>query len=65
MSLIGLFLSSLPISISGLGTGHIAFQTLSEYYGSMANADIYNIFFLGTLFHKLTGYFFRVNLEKM
>ena len=42
---VGIFFQTLPISYSGLGVGHAAFERLLSIYGITTGADIFTIFF--------------------
>lgn len=52
---IGLFAQLLPISYSGLGVGHIAFDRIMQTNGFSSGADIFTIYFSLSLVFNLLG----------
>jgi len=51
----GLLISSLPISISGLGVGHVAFSELLQIYSISSGADAFSIYFTYSYIYNLVG----------
>jgi hypothetical protein len=45
----------LPISISGLGVGHLAFSKLLGLYNIQNGADVFTLFFLFSYIFNLIG----------
>jgi uncharacterized membrane protein YbhN (UPF0104 family) len=61
----GVFIETIPITPSGLGTGHYAFQKLLEPYGVDFGADIYSIYFAGKYTFKILGVFCFISIGKL
>ena len=51
----GIFITMLPISISGLGVGHIAFAKLLEIHGIESGVDVFSVFFVYSYICNILG----------
>jgi hypothetical protein len=63
----GFIVASLPISIGGLGVGHVAFDQILNSVGILSGASLYNVLFFITLIINLLGlmpYFFLKTNKK-
>jgi len=52
---LGIIAMTLPISISGLGVGHLAFSKLLGMFGIISGADIFTIYFAYSYIFNLIG----------
>ena len=52
---LGLVVTALPISPSGIGVGHIAFDNLYNWFGFSGGATIFNIFIINQILVFLSG----------
>ena len=61
---LGIFAMTLPISISGLGIGHIAFARLLGMFGIMSGADVFTIYFAYSYIFNMIGLVPFIILQK-
>jgi uncharacterized protein (TIRG00374 family) len=61
---LGIIAMTLPISISGLGVGHLAFSKLLGMFGIMNGADIFTIYFAYSYIFNLVGLVPFIILQK-
>ena len=61
---LGIIAMTLPISISGLGVGHLAFSKLLGMFGIMSGADIFTIYFAYSYIFNLVGLVPFIILQK-
>ncbi|GEM_PF-106302 len=52
---LGLLTIALPISVAGVGVGHLAFEKLFSLIGLSAGADVFNLFLVAQLAPSLIG----------
>lgn len=57
---VGIFLTNLPISYSGLGVGHVAFASLLKIFDIPNGADVFTIFFAFSFIFDFCGIFFFI-----
>ena len=52
---LGLLITALPIAPAGIGVGHVAYDTLFTYFNLKDGANVFNLFFIGSLSFNLLG----------
>ncbi len=64
---VGALMTALPLAPGGLGVGHAAFENLFNMIGLTGGANVFNVFFLGSMSLNLLGaipYLFLTNNTK-
>ncbi|MEA9356612.1 lysylphosphatidylglycerol synthase transmembrane domain-containing protein [Bacteriovorax sp. PP10] len=61
---VGIFLTNLPISYSGIGVGHVAFASLLKIFDIPNGADVFTIFFAFSFIFDFCGIFFFIKHVK-
>ena len=54
---LGIISTVIPIFPGGLGLGHASFEVLYQQFGLKEGANIFNLFFVGSLFFNMLGVF--------